>query len=309
MNLHPPIETELLHTSGVKIADLVASRVEAGQPTFSAEFFPPKTSEADQALWATLQDLEKFNLDFVSVTYGAGGSTQDRSIQVVQRIIQEFGLPTLAHLTCVSKTAAELIATVVEFSKVGVKDILALRGDPIAGIGSSWESTAGGYTYALELVQMLAAETQLGIAVAAFPEGHPESKNLDQDIQVLHAKQQAGANFAITNLFFSVDKYLNLRDRASAAGVSIPILPGLMPVTNIKQIDRFAQMTGAEFPENLRRQFEKFSDDDLAVKELGIEVTTRLAADLLAAAAPGIHLYTLNKSDSSARVFQNLNLG
>lgn len=299
----------LLHTSRVKIADLVSKRQQQGQPTFSVEFFPPKTATADENLWTTLQALQPFGLDFVSVTYGAGGSTQSRSLEVVQRIVSEFGIPTLAHLTCVAKTAAEVQATVREFETVGVRDILALRGDPTTGIGSGWVGTPGGYNYAVELVAALAAETTLGIAVAAFPEGHPESKSIDQDLKVLLAKQAAGANFAITNLFFTADKYLELQARAIAAGITIPIIPGLMPVTNLSQIDRFAQMSGAEFPLELRDKFAAVAADEIAVRDLGVELTTHLAADLLAAGAPGIHLYTLNKSDSSARVFANLGRG
>lgn len=303
---HPTIETEFLHTSGVNISEVIASKRLANLPTYSAEFFPPKSADGDAALWQTLHDLQEFDLDFVSVTYGAGGSTQERSIELVRQIIDGFGLPTLAHLTCVSKTAAELRATVQAFTAVGVKDILALRGDPPTGIGTEWVETAGGYRFALELVKDLATNFKLGIAVAAFPEGHPESKDLNQDVEVLLAKQQAGADFAITNLFFKADKYFELVERAEQVGVTIPILPGLMPVTNIKQIDRFAQMTGAEFPAELRSKFAAVAADDESVRALGVELTTSLATELLAAKAPGVHLYTLNKSDSSARVFRNL---
>lgn len=289
----------------MRIARLVQSRLVSRTPIFSVEFFPPKNETGLSALWQTIEELSNFNLDFVSVTYGAGGSTQDKSLEVTQRIVHDFGLPTLAHLTCVSKTASELDAIVDSFVAAGASDILALRGDPPAGIGTVWTGTEGGYSYASELVTSLAARGDVGIAVAAFPEGHPESDSISHDIDVLLQKQAAGATFAITNLFFTADKYFDLVSEAKLAGVEIPILPGLMPVTNLNQIERFASMSGAEFPVELVAKFEDCQDES-AVKNVGVEVATELAQTLLAGGAPGIHLYTLNKSSASAEILRNL---
>ncbi|MEY3407699.1 MAG: hypothetical protein RL038_760 [Actinomycetota bacterium] len=287
----------------------IAARINAkraiAEPVFSAEFFPPKSVEAEETLWQTIAELQTFELDFVSVTYGAGGSTQERSLKVLQRIIDEYGLRALAHLTCVSKTAAELSDTISEFVGIGVTDILALRGDPVAGIDAAWVTTPGGYQYAVELVNAIKGRGGLGIAVAAFPEGHPESPNMDQDVQVLLAKQNAGAEFAITNLFFEADRYFQLVQAAEAAGVTIPILPGLMPVTNLNQIARFALMSGADFPTALKTQYEACSDET-EVRELGVQHTVDLARQLLAGGAPGIHVYTLNRWNSALAVFSEL---
>ena len=289
----------------MRIAGLVKSRVASQTPIFSAEFFPPKNETGLSALWQTIEELAVFNLDFVSVTYGAGGSTQDKSLDVTQRIVHDFELPTLAHLTCVSKTASELDAIVDSFVSAGANDILALRGDPPAGIGTAWIGTEGGYSYASQLVESLKARGDVGIAVAAFPEGHPESDSLSRDIDVLLQKQSAGASFAITNLFFTADKYFDLVSNAKLAGVDIPILPGLMPVTNLNQIERFASMSGAEFPVGLVARFEACADE-ADVKAVGVEVATDLAQSLLRGGAPGIHLYTLNKSSASAEILRNL---
>jgi methylenetetrahydrofolate reductase (NADPH) len=289
----------------MRIAELVKSRVASGTPIFSAEFFPPKNETGLSSLWQSVEALSEFNLDFVSVTYGAGGSTQDRSLEVTRKIVHDFKLRTLAHLTCVSKTAAELDLVVSSFVDAGATDILALRGDPPTGIGSTWTKTVGGYSYASELVEALTTRGDVGIAVAAFPEGHPESKDLAADIDVLKKKQTLGANFAITNLFFTADRYFDLISKANAAGIDIPILPGLMPVTNLNQIERFASMTGAEFPADLASQFHDCKDDE-AVRRLGIQVASALAEELLAGGAPGIHLYTLNKSSASEEILRSI---
>lgn len=290
----------------MQIAELLRARVAEGRPVFSAEFFPPKNPEGEALLWETVARLQPYRPDFVSVTYGAGGSTQETSIEITRRLIAEAGLPTLAHLTCVGASAAELVQTVSAFAAAGVTDILALRGDPATGPGTPWVETPGGYRYAVELVRAIKQTKGLGIAVAAFPEGHPEAPSLDADAEVLAAKQAAGADFAITNLFFTADKYFALRDRAERLGCTFPILPGLMPVTSLTQIARFAALSGAAFPTDLAARFERVADDPAAVRELGVEVTTRLGAELLAGGAPGIHLYTLNRSTSSEQVLSNL---
>jgi methylenetetrahydrofolate reductase (NADPH) len=278
----------------------------ASAPTFSCEFFPPKTPEGEASLWKTLDELVTHAPDFVSVTYGAGGSTQDTSLAITQRIIEHYQLPTLAHLTCVGRTAAELQTIVDEFQARGVRDILALRGDPVAGPGTPWQTTPGGFEYAIELVQMLKVRGGFTIGVAAFPGGHPESQDLNHDAHILAMKQEAGADFAITNLFFEAHQYFDMIERASAHGCSMPIIPGLMPVTNVKQIERMTAMSGSALPQSLHEKFIAIAEDEKAVVELGIEVVTTLAQELLAGGAPGIHLYPLNRAYSAVQIFNNI---
>ncbi len=294
------------HTSPVTIADLITERRAQGRPTFSCEFFPPKTVDGRATLFQTIEDLAPYRLDFVAVTYGAGGSTQTISLDITQALIQRFGIPTLAHLTCVGATRDQLRETIAANIRVGVDSILALRGDPKDGPGTSWVTTEGGFSYAIELVEFIRQEFDAAIAVAVFPEGHPESTSLDQDADILVRKSAAGADFGITNLFFSADHYFDTIERLHARDCDIPVLPGLMPLTNISQIERFSTLSGAEFPELLRQKFLAVADDPEAVIELGIESTTKLAEELLAQGAPGIHMYTLNRSRSTAAIFDNL---
>ena len=290
----------------VLIRDVLKQLQADGQLSFSCEFFPPKSLDGEVTLWNTIEKLQPFSPSFVSVTYGAGGSTQDVSLGVTQRIVHETGMPTLAHLTCVGASRAELSAIVDKFAEAGIENILALRGDPTSGPGTPWVTAEGGFTYAIELVEMLSERGGFSIGVAVFPEGHPESSSLDQDARVLADKQRAGADFAVTNLFFSAKHYFDMVDRAAAFGCDMPILPGLMPVTNFNQIARFAALSGAEFPQQLAQKFEAIKDDSEAVINLGIESTTELAQELIAGGAPGIHLYTLNRSRSTRDIFTNL---
>lgn len=278
----------------------------AGLLSYSCEFFPPKTPEGEATLWSTLEKLRPFSPSFVSVTYGAGGSTQDVSLGVTERIVKQTGIPTLAHLTCVGASRSELADTIDSFAAAGINNILALRGDPVSGPGTPWVTADGGLTYAIELVGMLRERGDFSVGVSAFPEGHPESRNLDADAKVLADKQKAGADFAVTNLFFAADHYFDMVERASKFGCDMPILPGLMPVTSFKQIERFATLSGAEFPADLAARFDAIRDDAEAVIELGIESTTLLAQQLIAGGAPGVHLYTLNRSRSTREIFTNL---
>lgn len=288
------------------IRDVLANLRERGELSYSCEFFPPKTEEGQHTLKTTLDKLVAFAPSFVSVTYGAGGSTQDLSLDVTRNIIETSGLPTLAHLTCVGANRAELAATIDRFAEAGVHNILALRGDPIAGPGTPWVTTLGGFTYAIELVEMLRERGDFSIGVSAFPEGHPESSSLDADAKVLADKQRAGADFAITNLFFAAHHYFDLVDRAAKFGCDMPILPGLMPVTAFSQIERFATLSGAEFPQELAERFAAIKDDAEAVINLGIESTTALAEQLISGGAPGVHLYPLNRSRSTRAILTNL---
>lgn len=288
------------------IRDLISQK--SGRPTFSCEFFPPKTDEGFETLWQTLSNLQPYGLDFVSVTYGAGGSTQSTSKDVTSKIVSDFNLPTLAHLTCVGSTKAELQAIVSEFASLGIHNILALRGDPVAGPGTEWVSTPNGFDYASQLVEMLSQMNNFSIGVAAFPEKHPESDSLELDAQVLLQKQKAGADFAITNLFFEANHYFDLVDRLRAIGCTLPVIPGIMPLTNVNQIDRFTKLSGAVFPSDLKAKFESIAGDANAVVQLGIDAATNLCQELLSGGAPGIHMYTLNRATSTIAIFENLGL-
>ena len=278
----------------------------SGDPVYSFEFFPPKTDEGERQLWNAIRDLRSLEPTFVSVTYGAGGSTRDRTVRITSRILNETGIDAVAHLTCVGSTVEELREIMTRYQLAGITSLLALRGDPPGGPGSPWTPTAGGLDYADQLVELAAETGTFTIGVAAFPERHPESPSLEFDAQVLAAKQRAGASFAVTQFFFDAQDYFELSNRAIAQGVSMPILPGIMPVTNIKQIERFATLSGAAFPPELAARFHAVGDDPAAVVELGIEVATELCEKLLAGGAPGLHFYTLNRSTATREVFSRL---
>jgi methylenetetrahydrofolate reductase (NADPH) len=284
----------------------LAQAFSSGQPTFSFELFPPKTAEGEVALWQTIADLERLRPDFVSITYGAGGSTRDRTIRITQEILERTNLATVAHLTCVGASRDELGRIIDQYADAGIRNILALRGDPAGGLGSPWVRHPGGMDHAVELVEFIRERGPFTVGVAAFPEGHPESDNLDVDAQVLRAKQDAGAVFAVTQFFFRIEDYAELVGRARDLGCTIPIIPGLMPVTNVTQIERFAALSGAAFPPELAERFNAVKDDDHAVRELGVELSTELGAALLDAGAPGLHFYTLNRSTSTRRVYEAL---
>lgn len=281
----------------------------SGERSFSFELFPPKTDEGERALWATVRDLEALHPTFVSVTYGAGGSTRDRTVRVTAQIAEQTAMTAVAHLTCVGATRAELADVIQEYADSGVRTILALRGDPPGGPGQPWEPHPDGLQHADELVALIRSLGDFSVGVAAFPEGHPESTTLDDDARVLASKQQAGAEFAITQFFFKADDYARLRDRAAAFGCTMPIVPGLMPVTNVAQIERFAALSGAAFPPDLAAAFALVKDDPGAVQRLGVEVAVELARELLDMGAPGLHFYTLNRSTSTREVYEALGLG
>jgi methylenetetrahydrofolate reductase (NADPH) len=284
----------------------LADSLRDGRPMFSFELFPPKTADGEVALWRTIEDLERLQPNFVSITYGAGGSTRDRTIRITREILERTQLATVAHLTCVGASRAELGDIIDQYAAAGITNILALRGDPAGGPGSPWVRHPGGMDHAVELVRFIRDRGPFTVGVAAFPEGHPESDDLDIDAQVLVAKQDAGASFAITQFFFRAADYQDLVNRARTLGCTIPIIPGLMPVTNVSQIERFAALSGAAFPPELSERFNAVKDDEEAVRELGVELATELGAELLDAGAPGLHFYTLNRSTSTRRVFEAL---
>ena len=281
----------------------------SGQQSFSFELFPPKTDEGERQLWQTVRELEALRPTFVSVTYGAGGSTRDRTVRITSELAAHTTLTPVAHLTCVGASREDLRGVVASYAAAGVSTILALRGDPPGGPGATWEQYPDGLAHADELVALVRSLGDFSVGVAAFPEGHPESTDLDGDARVLAAKQDAGAEFAITQFFFQARDYRALIDRARRHGCTMPIIPGLMPVTNVSQIERFAALSGAAFPEDLAARFAAVKDDEEAVRSLGVEIAIELAQDLLDLGAPGLHFYTLNRSTSTREIYQALGLG
>ncbi|CAN5451958.1 methylenetetrahydrofolate reductase [NAD(P)H] [soil metagenome] len=279
------------------------------QPSFSFEFFPPKTDQGEENLFTAIAELEHLHPTFVSVTYGAGGSTRHRTLRIVQRIAAETSMLPMAHLTCVSATCEEIGATIDELANAGIRNVMALRGDMPGGTDVRWEATPGGLTNAAELVRLLHQRGAFCVGVASFPEGHPESADRDVDAQHLAAKLNAGADFAITQLFFRADDYFSHVDKVRAQGSEAPIIPGVMPVTNVGQIQRFTELSGAVFPDDIAGRLHAVADDPDKVRAVGVEVSTELCRDLLDGGAPGIHFYTLNRSTATREVWANLHPG
>lgn len=278
------------------------------ESTFSLEFFPPKDEAGESRLWSALSQLQPIAPDFVSVTYGAGGSTRDRTIRVTSEITRRTSIPTVAHLTCVGATKDQLIEILNQFKNSGIKSILALRGDPVGGPTARWESVPGGFKYAQELVE-LATSMGFIVGVGAYPDGHPASNhNLAKDIEVLLAKEKSGASFATTQFFFEVDKWQAIVDKLAAAGSNLPILAGILPITNIKQLNRMVELSDTKVPSSITEKFEKFGDDLEATKEIGIEIATNLGAELLQRGVPGLHFYTMNSAQSTVAIAKNLGL-
>ncbi|GAA3087594.1 methylenetetrahydrofolate reductase (NADPH) [Kribbella aluminosa] len=284
------------------IRELLAS----GERSFSFEFFPPKTPEAEEVLWRSIREIEQLRPTFVSITYGAGGSTRDGTIRVTERVAQDTSLTPLGHLTCVAHSRDELRSVIGAYAGSGVRNMLALRGDPPGGPSQPWVAHPDGLNHAIELVELIRSLGDFCVGVAAFPDKHPEAVSREADAQVLAAKAQAGADYAITQMFFGADDYFRLVDRAAALGCDIPVLPGIMPVTNIKQIQRMAELTGMALPAPVTDRLHAVEDDPAAVREAGIEIATELCERLLAGGAPGIHFITLNRSTATRQVFLNL---
>jgi len=290
-------------------APTIAEVLRADGRSFSFEFFPPKTDDGERALWEAIRDLESLRPTFASVTYGAGGSTRARTMRLTSRIQSETSITPMAHLTCVGAAVGELEVTIEAYEAFGVRNLLALRGDPPTGAGTDWVTPQGGLAHADELVRLVTSSSDICVGVAAFPEGHPEAPSLEHDAKVLAAKQEAGAQFAITQFFFRAEVYFELLERAARAGVDMPIIPGLMPVTSLSQIERFAALSGAAFPRDLAARFEELGDDPDGVRALGVELGMQLAEALLAGGAPGLHFYTLNRSTASREIYVGLGLG
>ena len=280
----------------------------AGQRSFSFEFFPPKDDVGEAVLWDALRRLEPLSPTFVSVTYGAGGSTRDRTTRITTQIAETTTLTPVAHLTCVGASRAELRHVIASYAAGGIRNMLALRGDPPEGPAAPWTPHPGGFDYAVDLVRLIRELGEFSVGVAAFPNVHPSSTGLDADAKVLAMKADAGAEFAVTQFFFEAADYFRLVERTRAVGCELPIIPGIMPVTNVKQIRRFAELSGAPIPTPVAERLQAVADDPAAVRRVGVELATELSAELLAGDAPGLHFYTLNRSTATLEVFGRLGL-
>jgi methylenetetrahydrofolate reductase (NADPH) len=277
----------------------------ADRPVFSFEFFPPKTPAGETNLLRALELLGPMRPDYVSVTYGAGGSTREKTIGIVKRIKAEFGMEAMAHLTCVNATVDELRRTLDEMAEAGVENVLALRGDPPQG-QERWTKTEGGFEFSHELVTLLRDDYPFVVGAAAFPETHIHATSPEDDLRFLKAKVEAGAQFLITQMFFDDRYYFDFVDRARAAGIDVPIIPGVMPILSSAGIKRMTELSAAKLPPGLVRELDARAGDDEAVAELGVSYATLQCSDLLAGGAPGIHFLTLNRSPATRAILSAL---
>jgi methylenetetrahydrofolate reductase (NADPH) len=290
------------------IRDIFAAKMAAQKPVVSFEFFPPKTPEGDRSLLEkTIPALREAKPDFCSVTYGAGGSTRDKTLMIVDRIQRQHGLTALAHLTCVGHTREQVRELLEKIRASGCKNILALRGDPPGG--GDFQTTPGGFEFAAQLVKLIRETGDFSVGVAGFPEGHIACKaGKAQDWKFLAAKVAAGADFVLTQLFFDNADYYEFRDHLARLGVTVPLVPGVIPIQSAPAIKKFTQMCGANIPAKLATRLDALGTDDAATAEFGIEYATEQCADLLKQGAPGVHFYTLNKAAPTLRVLKNLRL-
>ena len=292
----------------MRISDLLRFARERGDPVFSFEFFPPKTDDGVRALFETVEALRPLAPTFVSVTYGAGGSTRQRTLELVKRLRRDTGIETMAHVTCVGSSRDEIAAVLDEVAEAGVQNVLALRGDPPRG-ETTFRPHPDGFRYASELVAFIRSRPDrwpFCVGGAAYPEGHVETRDLALDLRHLKLKVDAGAQFLVTQLFFENAHYVRFVERARAAGIAVPILPGIMPFTNVDQVERFTAMCGAAIPPKLHAAMEVRRADGDAARDLGVAYATLQCADLLRRGAPGVHFYTLNRSTSTRAILAAL---
>ncbi|MGA9420175.1 MAG: methylenetetrahydrofolate reductase [NAD(P)H] [Candidatus Cybelea sp.] len=284
----------------MRISDALAGQ----RPFFSFEFFPPKDDEGSRRLLATIEALQPLRPAFVSITYGAGGSTRVRTVALAKEIQQQIGLTVVAHVTCIGATRADLRALFDDVARAGIENVLALRGDPPAG--AQFEAVPGGFTHASDLIAMLRRNYGFCIGAACYPEKHPEASSMEADLRHLKLKADAGADFLVSQLFFDNAHYFEFERRARDAGIDLPMLPGLMPITNFAQIERFVAMCGATIPPKLRVEMESRKGDIKAVEDLGVAYASMQALGLLQAGVPGIHFYTLNRSPATRAIVSSL---
>lgn len=277
------------------------------KPSFSLEFFPPRDSEGEERLWRALASLSQIEPDFVSVTYGAGGSARDRTVKVTGEITERTGIPTVAHLTCVGATKSQLESTLDSYRLSGIQTILALRGDPEGGPSANWIPTPGGFDHSDELVS-LAYQKNFKVGVAAFPDCHPASSGFQQDVEVLLEKERRGATFATTQFFFSISKYIKLKDALDSAGSKLSLIAGILPITNFKQLNRMAQLSGTQVPKEILEKLHSASDNPEAIRQLGIEIAAKLSTELIESGAPGLHFYTMNSASSTIEIVKRIGL-
>ena len=285
----------------MRIAELLGQR----RPVFSFEFFPPKSDEGHRTLAGTLEVLRDDAPDFVSMTYGAGGTTRNSTVELTKWIKQDLGIEAMAHLSCVGEPTERLVEILTEIDAAGVDNVLALRGDPPRG-ETEWRPHPGGLHYSVELIRLIRERFDFCIGAACFPEIHPDAPDRESDLSYARAKQDAGAGFLITQLFFDNELYFGFVEEARAAGITVPIVPGIMPITNYGQIKRFTEMCGASIPDELEGELNGRADDPEAVAELGVAYATLQCSDLLARGAPGVHFYTLNRSPATRAILAAL---